>query len=249
MGQDVHEQGIEREYGRRRRNRPGWLALMAVAVGNSVYQMNRDPNIFGHRARLVADVLLLWLFVWALLASWRQRTFVTADGIVVRGAVRIRRRSWHDIYDIRVEPRRNQRSGDSQWLTLLYDNDGRRLLLPHVDDGQLPQFGAEIDDLRETAARHRGMVWKRRPEVEERIRRQSGHRKAWERATSGALLVLLAMFVVTLCQVATGRDTEAVLLLVCVPLGAFAVLAALLHWHWESQVPPLGRDFRQQPPL
>lgn len=248
MGQDVHERGIEREYGRRRWTRLGWLAFMGVAVANSVYQMNRDPNILGHRARLVADVLLLWLFAWALLASWRQRTFVTADGIAVRGAVRIRRRSWHDIYDIRVEPRRNQRSGDSQWLTFLYDNDGRRLLLPHVDDGQLPEFGAEIDDLRETAARHRGMAWERRPEGEERIRRQAGHRKAWERATSGALLVLLAMFLVTLWQVATGRHSDAVLLLVCVPLGAFALFAALLHWRWESQVPPPGAGFREQPP-
>lgn len=251
MGQDMHERGIEREYGRRRRNRLGWFAFMGVAVANSVYQMNRDPNIFDHRARLVMDLLLLWLFVWALLSSWRQRTFVTADGIAVRGAVRTRRRSWHDIYDIRVEPRRNQRSGDSQWLTFLYANDGRRLLLPHVDDGQLPEFGAEIDDLRETAARHRGMAWEQRPEVEERIRRQAGHRKAWERATSGALFVLLAMFLVTLWQVATGRDTEPVLLLVCVPLAAFALLAAILHWRWKSQVPPpgSGSGFREPPRL
>lgn len=249
MGQDVHERGIEREYGRRRRIRLGWFALMGVAVANSVYQMNRDPNIVGERARLVADVLLLWLFVWALLTSWRRRTFVTADGVAVRGAVRIRRRSWHDIYDIRVEPRRNQRSGDSQWLTFLYDNDGRRLLLPHVDDGQLPEFGAEIDGLRETAARQRGMACELRPEVEERIRRQAGHRKAWERATSGALFVLLAMFLVTLWRIATGRDAEPLLLLVCVPLGAFALFAALLHWRWESQVPPPGRGFREQPPL
>ncbi|MEV6538308.1 PH domain-containing protein [Streptomyces sp. NPDC051665] len=249
MGEDVHERGVEREYGRRRRIPRGLLAFMGLAVGNSVYQMNRDPNIFGDGTRLVIDALLLWFLVWALLASWRQRTFVTADGIAVRGAVRIRRRSWHDIYDIRVEPRRNQRSGDSQWFTFLYGNDGRRLLLPHVDDGQLPEFGAEIDDLRETAARHRGMAWERRPEVEERIRRQSGHRKAWERATSGALFVLLAMFLVTLWRIATGRDTEPLLLLVCVPLGAFALLAALLHWRWESQVPPPGRDFRAQPRL
>ncbi|XUL89827.1 PH domain-containing protein [Streptomyces galilaeus] len=237
MGQDVHERGIEREYGRRRRIRRGWFAFVGIAVGNSFYQMNRDPNIFGDGTRLVVDALLLWLFVWALLTSWRQHTFVTADGIAVRGAVRTRRRSWHDIYDIRVEPRRNQRSGDSQWLTFLYDNHGRRLLLPHVDDGQLPEFGAEIDDLRETAARHRGMAWEQRPEVEERIRRHSGHRKAWERATSGTLLVLLAMFLVTLWRVATGRDTEPVLLLVCVPLGAFALFAALLHWRWARLTP------------
>ena len=249
MDQDVHGRGIEREYRRRKRIRRGWLTFMGIAVGNSVYRMNRDPNILGDRARLVIDALLLWLFIWALLASWRQRTFVTADGIAVRGAVRTRRRSWHDIYDIRVEPRRNQRSGDSQWLTFLYDNDGRRLLLPYVSDGQLPEFGAEIDELRATAARHRGMAWEQRPEVEERIRRQAGHRKAWERATSGALLVLLAMFLVTLWQVATGRDVEPVLLLVCVPLGAFALLAALLHWRWESQVPPPGSGFREQPPL
>ncbi len=83
----------------------------------------------------------------------------------------------------------------------------------------------------------------------ERIRRQSGHHKAWERATSGALFVLLAMFLVLLWQVVTGRDTEPGLLLGCVPLAAFALFAALLHWRWESQVPPPGGGFREQPPL
>ncbi|MER7927522.1 PH domain-containing protein [Streptomyces sp. NPDC096057] len=248
MGQDVHERGVEREYGRQGRAHLVWSGLMVIVAVNTVYQMNRDPNILGDRARPVIDILLLWFLGWALLAGWRRRTFVTADGIAVRGAVRTRHRGWHDIYDIRVEPRRNQRSGDSQWLTYLYGNDGRRLLLPHVDDGQLPQFGAEIDDLRETVARHRGTTWERRPDVEERIRRQSGHRKAWERATSGALLVLLAMFLVTLALVVTGRDTEPLLLLVCVPLAAFALLAALLHWRWKSQVPPPGAGFREPPP-
>ena len=249
MGQDVHERGIEREYGRQGRAHLVWSGFMVLVGGNAVYQMNRDPDILGHRGRLVVDALLLWLLGWALLAGWRGRTFVTADGIAVRGAVRTRHLRWHDIYDIRVEPRRNQRSGDSQWLTYLYGNDGRRLLLPHVDDGQLPQFGAEIDGLRETAALHRGMAWEPRPEVEERIRRQSGHRKAWERATSGALFVLLAMFLVLLWQVVTGRDTEPGLLLVGVPLAAFALFAALLHWRWESQVPPPGAGFREQPPF
>lgn len=236
MDGDAHERGIEREYGRPRGSGKGRIAFMVVIGVNFAFQMTRDSKTIGVVSRVVMTTLVLGVVVWRLLFIWRGRTFVAADGITARGAVRVRRTSWHDIYDIRVEPSRSQRSGDSQWFTYLYDNEGRRILLPNVDDWQLPDFGAEIDGLRDVAARHRGMTWERRPEVEALIRRRAGHRKAWVRAYIGALLVLLAMFLLLLWQVATTGVARPFLLLVCVPLAAFALLAALLNWRWESQV-------------
>ncbi|WP_405862219.1 PH domain-containing protein [Streptomyces sp. NBC_01515] len=238
--------GIEREYSRRRKMSRGRFVALCIVEGNFALQMARPDNTIPARYKLLAVALMALLVVWAVLTVRRGRTTVGADGVCTRGAFRVRRWAWHDIYDLRVETNPGQHRADVKSFTYLYENDGRRGRLPYLDDWQLPDLWAEVADLHTASARHRGMAWERRPEVEERIRRQSGHRKAWERATSGALLVLVAMFLVTVWRIATGRDAEPLLLLVCVPLGAFALLAVLLHWRWESQVPPPGREFREQ---
>ncbi|MFE2418700.1 PH domain-containing protein [Streptomyces hokutonensis] len=150
------------------------------------------------------------------------------DGVTVRGAFRVRRLAWPDIYDLRVEERPKQTRADVRWWTWLYDNDGRRLLLPNVDDWQLPDLRAEIDDLRTVAATHRGMAWEPRPEVEARIRLRAGHRKAQERAITWALLAFFAGLVYLMWEVTTGGEPHPFLLLLCVPLAVYALLLPFL---------------------
>ncbi|QQM41811.1 hypothetical protein [Streptomyces liliifuscus] len=148
-----------------------------------------------------------------------------------------------DIYDIRVEP--TPRGGGlsaRRHVTVLYGNDGRRPGLPHLDDRQLDDPHAEVADLLTAAARHRGMPWDRRPEVEARIRRRAGHRKAWEHAWTGAIVVLLCMLALLVALVVANGEAPVVLLLVCIPAASFVALAALLNWRWESQVPRSPRE-------
>ncbi|MGX1914024.1 PH domain-containing protein [Streptomyces phaeochromogenes] len=238
--------GIEREYRRRKKPPRRWLLVMAFALGNFVLQTGRHFDALPTWLLACMQVLVLTSVVWVTLFMSRGRTRVGPDGIAARGAVFERKRSWHDIYGIRVEPTpRGGGPSARRHVTLLYGNDGRRLGLPHLDDWQLDDPHAEVADLLTAAARHRGMTWERRPEVEARIRRRAGHRKAWERAWIGAIIVLVCMTAVLVALIVVNGEAPVVLLLVCVPLASFVVLAALLNWRWESQVP---RSLREPEP-
>jgi hypothetical protein len=186
---------------------------------------------------------MLVIVVWVVLFHRRARTFTEADGITARGALLTRARAWHEVYDIRVEPNPHKNGAyQPRLLTYVYDTDGHRLRLPHVDDLQLQDVGTEVADLRAVAARHRGAAWERRPSVEARIRRRAGHRRAWGRAWTGAFVVFFCMVAVLVVQLLAGEVVRPALLLLCVPLGSFVLLAALLNWRWESQVPRHLRD-------
>ncbi|MFD4558545.1 PH domain-containing protein [Streptomyces sp. NPDC058469] len=221
--------GVEREYSRQRKASRRRLVGLWIVQGNFVLQMAR-PDSVPARYRLLAVVLMAMLGVWAILAVRRGRTTVGADGVTTRGAFRVRRWAWHDIYDLRVEANPGQRSADPRSLTYLYDNDGRRARLPYVDDWQLPDLWAEVADLHTANARHRGMTWERRPAVEVRIRERAAQRKARLRAVPGTVIVFFAAFAYLLWEVFTDADPHPFLLLLCVPLTAYALLAAFFHW-------------------
>lgn len=224
MGGDI---GFEREYRRRRKASRGRIVALSIVMGNCALQMIR-PDGIPLPYKLLESALLALLSVWAFLALRRGLTSVGADGITVRGAFRVRKRAWHDIYDLRVE-RRNNKNVDARLATWLYGNDGRRLLLPNVDDWQLPDLRAEIDELRTAAAQHRGMAWELRPEVEDRIGLRAVRRKAQERAVVGALLVFFAAigYLVWTVSVDDGHRLFAVLLLLWAPLAAYVLLVEL----------------------
>ncbi|MCX5235376.1 hypothetical protein [Streptomyces prunicolor] len=216
--------GVEREYRRRRKASRGRVVALWIVMGNCVLQTilhNGIPVPY----RLLMPALIAVLSVWAFLAARRGLTSVGADGITVRGAFLVRRRAWHDIYDLRVE-RLNNKNADARLWTWLYGNDGRRLRLPNVDDWQLPDIRAEIDTLRTTAAQHRGMAWELRPEVEDLIGLRAVRRKARERAAVGALLVLFTAigYLVWTVSVDDGHRLFAALLLLWAPLAAYALL-------------------------
>jgi len=224
---DGDGRGIEREYRRWRKASRGRIVFAWIITGNCAFQMAR-PDSIPVRYKVLVLALIAALAVWGVLATLRGLTSVGADGVTVRGAFRVRGRAWHDIYDLRVEERPKQSRADVRWWTWLYDNDGCRVLLPNVDDWQLPDLRAEIDDLRTVAAAHRGMAWEPRPEVEARIRLRAGHRKAHERAVVGVVLAFFAGLMYLMWEVATGGEPHPFLLLLCAPLAVYALLLPFL---------------------
>ncbi|WP_327403032.1 hypothetical protein OG194_24985 [Streptomyces sp. NBC_01288] len=195
MGEDVHERGIEREYGRRRRSSWRRLIPLTVIVANCVLQLTTDSDVAGVPSRTAIVTILLSSLTAMLLFRWRGRTIVGTDGITARGTLRSVTRTWHTVYDIRPELNHAGKLDGSEWLTYLYDVQGRRFLLPYVDDWQLPDFHAEIADLRATAALHHGTTWEPRPATEALIRRRARHRKAWEFACLTGFIAVFAAFV------------------------------------------------------
>ncbi|MFF3330199.1 PH domain-containing protein [Streptomyces sp. NPDC002888] len=234
------EVGFRREYGRRRRTSGRRFGFIVMCLGNALFQLTRDHHVMPWRVRAAPIALALTILGWAALLHWRGRTVAGPDGITAYGPLRARRFAWPDVYDLRIEPGPAQRTDGPRWFAYLYRDDGRRTRLPFLDDWQLPGlYGlrTEVGALREAAALRRGAAWERRPEVEQRIRRRAAHHKAWQRAVTGAVVVLLVMLLVLFTEALSGTTLRPVLLLVCVPAASFTLLAALLHWRWESQVP------------
>ncbi|MGW1745446.1 PH domain-containing protein [Streptomyces sp. NPDC002092] len=242
MGGDTG--GIERVY-RRRRGLP-WLplGLMAVIAGNAFIQATRFDDPYAYRdgppgwAPLAVSLLMAATFVRIALEQWRAHTSVTASGITVQGRLRSRSWTWQEIYDIRVEHAPGSMgSTGPRWLGFLYDDEGRRHRLWHIDDWQLADPYAEVSELCLSAAPYRSLAWEPRPQVEALILRGAARRKAWTWALWGALAMLCAMFVVEFWEIIDGRPDHPFLLLVCVPLASFAVLGAVLDRYWTTHPP------------
>ncbi|WP_043673037.1 hypothetical protein [Streptomyces xylophagus] len=184
--------GIEREYGRRRALSLSWwqIVITVLIIGNFVLQATTNPYFPARRwIEIVVLVIVLARVVLAVLYRQRARTIVGAQGIAARDAVRTETRTWGDVYDIRAELRASGRIEKAQWTTYVYDNDGRRMRLPYFDDWQLPDFHAELADLRAVSALHRGMAWELRPETEDRIRRRVRNSKVWGAVYVAAVII------------------------------------------------------------
>jgi hypothetical protein len=232
--------GIERVYRRRRRLPWRYLGLMGVVFVNAIIQVSRtsnDPYTHGWTSWGMVPLMVAAL-VRIALEQFRAHTRVTAVGVTAQGPVRSRTWAWHEVYDIRVEPApRGSGRLVPQWLTYLYDLDGRRYLLPHLNDWQLDDPHTEVSELCVAAAPYRSLPWERRPQVEERILWRAGRRRAWTWAAYSMLVVLFAMVAVDVWQVVVGRPEHPLLLLVVVPLASFAVLGAVLQWCWTNRAP------------
>lgn len=231
----AYEGAVEREYRKVRKVPWTTAAAMALVVGHGLLHLARTNRILPQWAPDAFIGCYVLLIGWMALYLRRGRTLVGPHGITVRRAMTERTRAWQDVYDIRAEPVPHATSYQRKWLTYLYDTDGRRFLLPHVDGWQLKDPPGEVAELRAVAARHRGAAWERRPEVEARIRRRAGHRKAWESAVTGTLIVYGAAFVAWVVLLFTMDRPPGSLLLLWIPLAAFTVLAAVLHWRWAAR--------------
>ncbi|WP_330458588.1 PH domain-containing protein [Streptomyces sp. NBC_00820] len=228
--------GIEWEY-RKYRKTPLGKILGPLAF----------PVIAASRA-MTHDSVLRWawflfvvFFALALartaLFMWRGRTLVGPHGITARRALTERTHAWPAIYDIRAEPIPNASRYARRWLTYLYDTEGRRFLLPHLDDWQLDNPPAEAAGLLAAGAQYRGTAWARRPEVEALIQRRAAHRRAWRWAVVATLIVFGCMSVLSIGLLMTTDGSPVVLLTLLIPLGAFALFSALFHACWKLLVP------------
>ncbi|MGW2568783.1 PH domain-containing protein [Streptomyces sp. NPDC001537] len=245
MGGDTG--GIERVYRRRRRLPWQYIGLVALVCFNALLQTGRvsdDPAVPRWGPWLIG-LLAVATLVRVALEQFRAHTRVSASGVTAQGNLRSRSWAWHEVYDIRVEqaPRGTGKLGP-QWLSYLYDLEGRRFLLRHLDDWQLADPYAEVSDLCLAAAPHRSLTWERQPHVEELILRRAARRRAWTWAAYGALITFFVMLVLDIGMVATGSPEHEFLLFVCAPLASFGVLGAALDRYWTSRPP---RSLPQQP--
>ncbi|MFJ9560255.1 PH domain-containing protein [Streptomyces fuscichromogenes] len=247
----MDEGGVAREYRKRRKLPWSYLGLLGVLVVNALVQTARvsgDRPGGGDGTRWgppVVGALLLVTLVRIVLEQYRAYTRVTSAGITAQGPLRARTWAWSEVYDIRVEPvPRGSGRMAPQWLTYLYDVQGRRFLLPHLNDWQLDDPYAEVAELCLAAAPHRSLTWERRPDVEERILRGAVRRRAWMWGVYGAIAMIFVMIVVSMALVIAGWADHVFLLIVCVPVAVGGVLGGVLQWYWGIRPP---RSAARQP--
>lgn len=251
MGENVRVGGIEREYRGRRRPPAAVLALLAFALMVTALMpimVFSDMSVGVSVWDTAVGPVVLWAILTpAALAHWRARTLVTARGITVRGRLLTRTRLWRDVYALRIEPRRTDTHSLEPRLPVhLYDTEGRRYLLPHLDDWQLDDVEAELTDLQEAATRDHGVSWEPRPEVESRIHRRAGHRKAWQRSHLGTTVILAAAFAFWAAHLLLSDSRPIPLTtLLCVPAASFVLLAGALHGGWELRLRRAGHAGRR----
>ncbi|MET8327447.1 hypothetical protein [Streptomyces sp. NPDC005181] len=185
---------------------------------------------------------LLLLAAWWVLHMRRGHTLVGPGGIVVRKAVFTRRLAW--IVAVKNLPGRSPGSFDLYGY--VRTANGRAIALPHVNNWQMDDVGAQVAAIRAAGTRYAGLTWHRRPEMEQVVRRRVGLAKARNRSLLTALVVWCAMFalwvglrIADISGVLRIADIwwSTQLLLLWVPLAVSALVAAVLHWQGESQVP------------
>ncbi|MEU0966314.1 PH domain-containing protein [Streptomyces sp. NPDC005917] len=243
----MDEGGLDREYRKRRRLPAAEVLFLGAILANALFRTVLDGRDGGRDWwwSVVLSLLIVVGLGRTLLAQYRAYTRVTAAGITARGPVRTRTWAWSELYDIRVEQGpRGSRPGDPQWLSYLYDFNGRRFLLPHLDDRQLADPYAEVSELCLAAAPQRSLDWERRPDVEERILRGAVRRKAWAWGVLGAMAMMVLMIVGPLTLLTVGWAADPLLLIVSVPLASGVVLSLLLQWYWSARPP---RSLTRQP--
>ncbi|MFI2437253.1 PH domain-containing protein [Streptomyces sp. NPDC018693] len=222
--------GLDREYRKSGRGMPVefiavvFMAMLIMATFTHGVIIDATPV---EAVLWALPVMAIWGAVVGRMALelWRARTRVTADGITVRGVLRTRHFPWSGVYDLRVEPRRRvRRSTLARWPAYLYTVDGRRVLLPHLDELQHGDPLAEVADLRATAVRLGLTTCGERPEMEARLLRGARRRAAWERAAMGGWLVFTGMCVRQLWLLFSDRPIDPYPLILAVPLVSLAVL-------------------------
>ncbi|MFD5149071.1 PH domain-containing protein [Streptomyces sp. NPDC058401] len=184
---------------RRYRAKPPWGlgVLLFGSFGLFLLKVGVETSVPGWGTALLG-VLLAGFCAGALYV--RTRCFATVDrqGIIVRRTFRVRRFAWDDIHDIRtVNAPPGDRGIAPGTSAYLYRTDGRRMILPFLDDNEMTGVEQEVEGLRSLLTEHRRADWAPDPQAEPRIARQaarweSGHRYA---VVTGIVLVVLALIV------------------------------------------------------
>jgi hypothetical protein len=99
--------------------------------------------------------ILVVALSFPLASVLRQRSTETdREYLTIRGVTSTRRTAWNNIQAIAIE-----RSWAGVDHATVYDRDGRKLTLPWVNSGTLPDLETEVSQLRDLWTKLRGEGW------------------------------------------------------------------------------------------
>ncbi|MFE0025732.1 hypothetical protein [Amycolatopsis sp. NPDC059021] len=154
-----------REY---RLTRARFSVFTPVFVLEVVLQLGRgwffETDQAAMRIFVIAVVALpLVLIVWYALVS---ATHTDEDGVTVHGWFRARKTPWTRIQDIVVEPKHHRQLKSAPYfVTAMYDDTGRRTVLPNLNDHNGLDLEHETEVLHRMWLSRRGVTWRSIPAV------------------------------------------------------------------------------------
>ncbi|MFI8952396.1 PH domain-containing protein [Streptomyces sp. NPDC053750] len=139
---------------------------------------------------VVVIVVLVLLAVWVTAALRRAVTIVHEDHVLIRTAFATRRVAWADVQGIRIErvPGAAQHDLPAR-VVALYDRDGRRLWLPHLNEREVRPLDAELGVLRDIWVGQRGESWTPVPRVTAKMNAVTARTEGYA-LTSGTIAAL-----------------------------------------------------------
>jgi preprotein translocase subunit Sss1 len=208
-----------------------WLGLAPVllaGVGLIVRMALDDEVPIVVPAAVGAALAALFLFVLRLVMV--TATISDATRLTARGAFRSRATAWPDVQGIEIEvnPGAGAQGAPSR-IVVLYDASGRRRILPHLNDRNIPDLAREVAALREAWMLRRGDDWAPVPEAADKIARMRRHPTPLVhiavQTMLGAFLLGGVLFIVALAMgVYDGSGTNAFADVVFHPLALSMVL-------------------------
>ncbi|MEU1519440.1 PH domain-containing protein [Streptomyces sp. NPDC005811] len=171
------------------------IALSTAGMLVVVLPPDELPASFKFSVLIAGMGLMGWLFY----ATLRCSTAADIKAIHVRGIARWRRLAWEDIQDIRAEanPGAGMQSGAPGVLVYAYDRDGRKVLLPFLDD-QHVNVERELGVLLGAWEELRGEDWAPSPEAAVVIDRRNARQRAVWAGLSAVMIAFIPLVVLML---------------------------------------------------
>ncbi|MFI8093636.1 PH domain-containing protein [Streptomyces sp. NPDC086080] len=174
----MSDRTLPREY----RTTGGQAALVAgvvvIAAAAALFPLWTEEDMPAS-VRWIGSIAVLALFAWLVAGAARSSTTADLRGIRVRGVMRVRRMSWREIQDIRVEanPGASMQQGAPRVFTYAYGANGKRTQLIHLD-GNTVDLEGELAFLHAAWVELRGADWTESARVTRRIDRGEARRMA-----------------------------------------------------------------------
>lgn len=188
---DVGPGNLPREY---RISSAQVRALITASVGGAIpvvlplWILDGFPLL----ARTLVSVLVVALLAWLTWSARRCATTADIKALRVRGILLRRQLAWEDLQELRVEPNPGAltQNNAANWLVCTYGRDGRRLVLPYVDDNHV-NVEREFAVLEAIWVRLRGADWTPDPEAAAHIDRTTARQTALGCGVSAMFLSIL----------------------------------------------------------
>ncbi|MFD9892759.1 hypothetical protein ACFWY9_25730 [Amycolatopsis sp. NPDC059027] len=175
---------------------PPVVLLLVLQIGLLFWRADDIPM------RIIVTVLValpLVLIAWYSLVS---ATHTDQDGVTVHGWFRARKTPWTRIQDIVVEPKHHRQLKSAPYfVTAMYDDTGRRIVLPNLNDRNGLDLEHETEILHRMWLSRRGVTWRSIPAVRQshtpgRPAPKPPWRVALKVAATTLLLDIVALFAI-----------------------------------------------------